>query len=140
MHDVWMVFLECGWASWICLLVAMPAVAFGLAAVVTGRARREGDDATTRGRRASLSRTLGVVAMVLGGGSLLIGVAGRQMGLMKVMSATSSQAIDPGQRDRIRAEGLREANGCVAVGGAAAALPFVLGAIAIATGAAARKR
>lgn len=100
-----MTFVECGWLSWPMLFFA--ALAIGVAAVGAVLA-------LVRLRTAALA----VSAIALGISLVAVGLgpAGMMLGREKVDGVVNSSAIDPSQRERIRAEGYREAQGCVIVG------------------------
>jgi hypothetical protein len=83
---------------------------------------------------------LGAVAAALGVLAVCVGLLGKQIEIGKVMAATSSQALDPGQRDRIRAIGVMDAGQCVTWGAGTGTLPLVLGVLAVGLGLSARKR
>ena len=129
MHDAYEAIRDCGWAGWLCLLIALPGLAAGVIGLVMLQTKARGS-----------AWVAGVVAAGLGLGALGTGVAGRQLDIARVIAATSSHAIDPSQRDRIRAVGLEEANQCVRIGTISGGLPFALGALAIGVGLATRKR
>jgi len=128
LHDVYECIHDCGWAAWLCVLFFLPALATALVALLLAR----------RSPRAAW--ITGLVASALGVFAIVTALLGRQSGIVKVMGATSSQALDPAQRDRIRIEGFKEANQCLNVGGVTGGLPLVLGVIGAAMGYAATKR
>jgi hypothetical protein len=125
MHEAWEAFKECGWAAWLCVLIAMPALAAGVVGLAL------------RGRHVA-GRVLGILAIALGVTTIAVGFAGRELGIATTEAALSGAGIDPAQKARIREVGRAEAGQCVAVGGAMGALPFVLGVIALALGMASR--
>jgi hypothetical protein len=127
MHDAYEAFRDCGWAAWLCLLIALPAVTAALIGLVLLVTKARGGAWVA----SSLAVTLGLCA-------LATGFFGRQNDIAKFMGATSSVNLDPALRDRIRAEGLKEANQCIKIGGVTGGLPLALGAIAIAIGLATR--
>ena len=128
MHEGLEAFKECGWASFVCLLIGGVGLATGFVSVLLA----------TRAR--NVAAIVGMVAMALGLASLGAGILGRQRGLAVSEAAASTLNVDASQKERIRAQGEIEASQCVKVGGASGALPFVLGTLAAAVGFAARKK
>jgi disulfide bond formation protein DsbB len=128
MHASWMAFRECGWPSFLCLLIALIGLGVGFLGVIL---------LLTRSRNAAA--ILGVVAIVLGVATLGAGFIGRQRGLALSEAAVSDTSFDPSQRARILAMGEAEATQCIKVGSVMGALPFLLGALAAAVGLATRK-
>src|SRR5262249_55930128 len=120
MHDMWMAFRECGWASWLCLLIGFGGIAAGFVGVVL---------LATKARGAAW--IVGSIAVMLGFGAIGVGVLGRQMGLARMEEALEGDGIDPSQKATIRAIGTEEAGQCVKVGVGTGALPFLLGALAV---------
>lgn len=127
MQSVWAAFRDCGWASWLCLLLGLA----GTCAAIVGVALL-----ASNGRRGSA--VVGGVAIALAVLALGSGVVGRQAGLGNMEEALAA-VNDPSMVLRIRAEGTQEANQCVFVGAGTGALPFLLGAMTLAIGFA-RKR
>ena len=83
--------------------------------------------------RSRVSRLLSWVALVVCLFPFGIGVAGQQLGRSKVDQVISGPEIDPAYRGRIRDEGYREADQCLAVGGTLSALPALLALCALLT-------
>jgi hypothetical protein len=119
--SVWHVFQSCGWASWLCLLAGLLAVPLSLVAlsVVLLRAR--------------VGKLLSWIALVICVLPFGIGIAGRQLGRSKIDMVISGPEIDPAFRGRIREEGYKEADQCVAVGGTLSTLPALLALCALLT-------
>ena len=113
-------FLECGWTSWIMTVMTLAAAACGIAAVVLAA------------RRNAAGKVLGGVTLALSLAVVGAGHAGETLGRAKADAATSSQALDPASRVRLRKEFYQEAAGCVEVGRSFSALPFLLGVAALA--------
>jgi disulfide bond formation protein DsbB len=128
MHDVYEAIMDCGWAAWLCVLIAFPAFVAGVLALVLALKAR------------AAAGVLGGLAIALGVFGVGTGLMGRQWGISRVMGATSSAALDPSQRDRIRALGMQEAGQCVKIGGFTGGLPILLGLSAIVLGTSARKK
>ncbi len=128
MGGPWTTFQECGSPAWLCLLLSLPALGAAVVAL-----------ALAVGKTRGTARIVGLVAVCLGVAVLGVGALGRQMGLAKTEGALSGASIDDETKARIRAEGTKEANGCVEVGGVLGALPLLLGAAAIVVGLAAAK-
>lgn len=124
----WWIFQECGWPSWLCLLLA--ALAFTLVVIAFG--------AALLGARTSL--LLAWLALGFSLSPLGMGAAGVEVGRARVDRALSGPFVDTSQSERIRAEGYREAGSCVAVGGAFSALPLLLAAATLATAYALRRK
>ena len=122
MQGAWAAFRDCGWASWLCLLIGLA----GTCAAIVGVALL-----ASNGRRGSA--LVGAVAIALAALSLGSGVVGRQAGLGNMEQALAA-VNDPSMVMRIRAEGTKEANQCVFVGASTGALPFLLGAITLGIG------
>jgi hypothetical protein len=129
MQVAWAAFRDCGWASWLCLLIGFAGTGAGIVGV--------GLLACVAWRRGASA--IGVVALALGVLALGSGLLGRQTGLGNTEAALASAGIDPSQMMRIRAEGAREANQCVFIGAGTGAVPFVLGAITVGIGLALRR-
>jgi hypothetical protein len=121
-------FRECGWAAWLCLLIGFAGIGVGLVGVIL---------LATKARGAATGA--GVAAIALGVLAVGTGLFGQHTGIARMEAAISGTAIDPSQKERIRAVGNAEAGQCVAVGAATGALPFVMGAIAVALGLSLRK-
>jgi hypothetical protein len=131
MHSVWMAFRECGWPSWLCLLMGLAGLAAGFVGLVLLATKLRG-----------AAWIAGGIAVFLGLSTVGVGVVGRQVGLAKVEAILGDPdlGIDPSQLERIRAAGYQEASQCVSVGAGAGALPFVMGAFAVGIGLALRKK
>jgi hypothetical protein len=129
MHAAYESFRECGWASFLCVLIGMMGVVVGLVGVVL---------LATKARNGAW--IVGTVALALGVLSLGAGLLGRATGLARTEAALSGASVDASMKERIRAQGMEEANQCISVGAAAGALPFVMGALAVGIGLAVRKK
>ena len=129
MHEAWLSFRECGWASFLCLLIGVLGMGVGFVGVVL---------LATRARGAAW--IVGAVAAVLGVLALGAGLLGRATGLQRTEAAISGSSVDPSQKERIRAIGAEEASQCIAVGAATGALPFLTGALALGIGLSLRKK
>lgn len=120
---------DCGWAAWLCVLIGLAGTLAGLVGVVLGAFRKRGP-----------ASFLGVVAIALGLLAVGTGMGGRVLAESKVESVLVGAAINPSMKERIRAEGMAEASQCVVIGGFTGALPFLLGAVAMAIGLALQKK
>ncbi len=112
-------FHECGWASWAALGAGVIGLFVGLVALSLAFAK---------------PRVGGAFALLALGIALLpagCGMAGRMQGERITDQVVDSAAIDPTQRERIRAEGYRESAACTTVGLGATAAPFFLSALAL---------
>ncbi|HET7539622.1 MAG TPA: hypothetical protein VFK05_07115 [Polyangiaceae bacterium] len=128
MAKAWWAFQECGWPSWLCLLLTL--LGFALAVAVFGAALL----------RARTSVLLGWMALGFALSPLAAGALGQESGRAKVDGVLSAPSIDATQRERIRLEGYREAQSCVAVGGALSTPPLLLAAAALVTAYALRRK
>jgi hypothetical protein len=128
MATAWHMFQECGSFSWLCLLAGLLASALSVVAIGV---------ALLRARIATL---LAAVALGVALLPTAVGVVGRSIDRIKVDGAISGEGIDPEQRERIRVVGYREADSCVAIGGALTAVPLFLAAIALGTAYALRRK
>lgn len=81
--------------------------------------------------RARASKILAAVAFIVSLFPLGIGAVGVAAGRAKIDAVLESGAIEPAFRERIRAEGYREADGCLLVGAVAGAFPLVASLLAL---------
>lgn len=128
MARVWWAFQECGWPSWLSLLLATLAFAAVVAAFGAALLRT----------RASV--LLAWLALAFALSPLGVGAAGVEIGRAKVDQVLSLPFTDASQRERIREEGHREAGSCLAVGGMFSVPPLLLAAVALATAYALRRK
>lgn len=128
MASVWHVFQACGWMSWLCLLAGILTSVFSVIAVVVAIARAKA--------AVLVAWVVLAIALVPVG----LGAVGMVLGRSKVEQAIAGESIDPEMRERIRQEGYLEAGGCVQVGGALTAPPFLLAALALGTAYALRRK
>ena len=128
MATAWHVFQECGFFSWLCLLAGLLASALSVVAIGL---------ALLRVRIATLlaAAALGIALLPSG-----LGVVGCALDRIKVDRAIAGAGVDPEHCERIRVQGYREANSCVAVGGVLSAAPFLLAVIAVGTAYALRRK
>ncbi|MEZ4222416.1 MAG: hypothetical protein R3B13_15870 [Polyangiaceae bacterium] len=112
-------FLECGWAAWVVVLVAVVGVAAGLTGLGLALFRPKWG--------------LGVGVLALGIALTIpaTGVIGTTLGRSKVDEVLTSGAIDPAMKERIRAVGYAEAKSCTTLGLTFGALPGLLSVIAV---------
>jgi MFS family permease len=83
-------------------------------------------------RQPKVGLALAIVSLVLALGSLGGGPLGALYGRATVDAVLDSEAIDPAQKERIRMMGYEEAGSCVTIGLSLGALPFLVGAAALA--------
>lgn len=120
MASAWQVFRECGFGAWLVVLASMIAfVACAVALLV----------AALRSRAA---KAIAFVALAIALTPALLGLLARAMALRVVDAALAGGGIDPSQAALIRAEGEKEAGGCLTVGVAAGVVPIVLAGVALA--------
>ncbi len=120
MASAWMAFRECGTMAYVALFFGAIGFGIGLAAAVVA--------VIAKGRAGMY---VGAVGMLFGVASLAAGAGGMLMGRSTIDRALADESVDPTMRERIRVEGYHEAGQCIAVGGANAATPLVLGSLAI---------
>jgi hypothetical protein len=118
--DLWFYFAACGFASWLSLLCTILAVPLGIAAVGLAFSR------------ARATKAFAVIALVASLLPMSAGLFGMLVGRAKVDTVLDMPGITPSDKERIREEGYREANGCLTIGGVLGALPLVLGITAVA--------
>lgn len=111
----------CGWPSFLMLFAGFGALVGGVIALVL---------AAVRQHRAGLA--LAIVSLVLALATLGGGPLGALYGRAMIDDVLQSAAIEPAQRERIRAAGYEEAGSCVTLGLSFGALPFVIGMAALA--------
>jgi hypothetical protein len=128
MNSILYSFRDCGWTAWLCLLIGLIGLACAGLGVALGAFRKR-----------TAAQILGGMAVALGLTAAGMGVVGRTLAESKVESVLVGSSIDPSQKERIRAEGMREASVCVAVGAGTGALPFLLGVLALGLGLALQK-
>jgi hypothetical protein len=116
----WQLFQECGWPSWFSLFFGIGAFALSIVALGV---------ALFRARLRTLLAWFALSVAILPAGS---GALGMQLGRATVDRALSSPFVDASQRERIRELGYREAESCLAVGGACSAAPLLFALIALA--------
>ena len=81
--------------------------------------------------RARAAKILAAASFIVSLFPVGIGAVGVAAGRSKVDAVLESEAIEPAFRERIRAEGYREADNCLLVGAAAGAFPLVLSLLAV---------
>lgn len=128
MASIWRVFQQCGWPSWLSLLLGLCSLAF--AAVALGAA-------LFRARAAVLLSWSALALALLPAG---VGTIGMALLRAKVDRLLAEEPLDPSQIVSLRREGYEEAAGCVTLGGALSGLPFVLAVIALPTAYTLRRR
>jgi hypothetical protein len=128
MAGVWQLFQECGWPSWLSLLLGL--LAFALSVTAFGVA-------LSRSRVRVLLSWLALSVALLPFG---VGAGGMELGRARVDRVLTLPFTDASQRERIRDEGYREAASCVAVGGAFSAPALFLALTALATAYALRRK
>lgn len=121
-------FLDCGWAAWLILAASLFAMISAVVAIVL---------AATKKRAAGMA---GVVTLALGLSVAGLGFVGEAWGRNLTDSAVSLDAIDPGQRERIRHHGYAEAAQCRSLGFIASPLPTLVGLICAVLGFAIKPR
>ncbi len=114
-------FRECGWPGWLCLFFGMAGLGLGSLGAVLALMKLR-----------TAANVSGGIAMALGVLAVVTGIIGRIHGENVVNGVLDS--VDPGQRDLILAQGMKEAAQCVRVGVGTSILPFVLGAVAVVIG------
>jgi len=117
--EIWHIFQGCGSTSWIIMLVAIIAIPFSMLTLVV-----------TIGRL-PVARILAGLALVSSLLPLGIGALGRASGRSRVDKALEGITLDPTFHERIRAEGYKEADGCVLVGIGYGTLPLVVSIVAL---------
>jgi hypothetical protein len=117
MGGLWGAFRDGGWPNYVSLLFFMPGIALAIAAVAT---------AFTRAGRAVGAAAVGVGALILA-----VGALGTWSGQRKVEAALSGASIRESQKERIRREGFIESHRCAQFGVGFAALPVLLGGVAL---------
>jgi len=122
-------FCDCGWASFVILLVTALGLLLGLIALILG-AMRKGWTA------AGLAIVVVCLAMLDGA----VGVGGMLYGRNMVEGAVSGVSIDPAQKKRIMEQGYSEAQTCVTAGALNGGLLLVIGLAGIGLGLALKKK
>jgi len=120
-------FRECGWPAFAVLGLGVLAVLAGMLALGVAIFRP----------RAGL--VLGVVALAVSCSVPAMGAGGTVMGRGRVDEALSGASVDPGAKQRIRAQGYQEAGQCTTLGASFGALPLMLALGALAVGALRKK-
>ena len=123
MHAILRSFNDCGWPAYLCVLIGVIGLLLGGVGSLLG-ALESGTGA----------RVLGALAVGLGLLAGCTGLVGKIHGESVVAEVTEGNNISPDQRERIRAEGMMEAAQCVSIGLGTAALPLLLGVVAVALG------
>ena len=123
MHSVLRSFNDCGWPAFLCVLIGAVGLILGGVGALLGALKSH-----------TSARVLGGMAVVLGLLAGCTGLVGKVRGESVVAEVTAGNNISPDQRERIRAEGMKEAAQCVTIGLGTAALPVVLGVLAVALG------
>ncbi len=98
-------FCDCGWASFVILLLTLFGTAVGVIGLVLGAMRK-----------GALAAGIGIATVCVGLGVGAVGVGGMLHGRSLVEAATSGASLRPDARDRIRAQGYKEAQVCVTAG------------------------
>jgi len=124
----WWAFQECGWPSWLSLLLSALAFAFSIAAFGLALLRAH----------APVGMAWLAVGFALS--PLGMGAMGEQIGRSRVDRVISGPFADASQRERIRAEGYREARSCVAVGSTLSVPSLLLASVALASAYALRRK
>jgi len=119
MANVWYAFQACGFPSWLMLLAAMLALPFALVAVALAIARTK------------TAKLFAVLALTFSLLPVAVGAMGMTLARSKVDSVLDGNLIEPGLRERIRAEGYEEAALCLRLGFGAGAVPLLFGLVAV---------
>ena len=114
---VWRAFLDGGLADKLNLLLFLVGLPLAIAAIAKARGPS--------------GRVLGAAATFAGLAILLVGTLGWYTGRARTNGAVSGASVNPGMRDRIRREGYMESNCAIDFGLGFAAIPLVLGGIAV---------
>lgn len=110
-------FVECGWAAWLVLLLTLAALTLSIVALVLG---------IVRARAARLVSVLAVAAALLPAGT---GALGTFWGRHQVDYALAG--AHPDQRETIREQGYAEAAQCTKLGMGGAVAPLALAVAAL---------
>jgi hypothetical protein len=127
MHGFWMMVREGGWGAFLALFFGLVGMLVGMGAAVT----------LIFSRRAAFY--VGVFALVTATFAAATGVLGMASGRRTADRAIAAASISHIQRDRIRSEGYKEAAGAARVGFDASMVPLLLGLVAVALGAGAKR-
>lgn len=114
---LWRAFLDGGLADKLNLLLFLVGLPLAIAAIAKARGPS--------------GRVLGAAATFAGLAILLVGTLGWYTGRARTNGAVSGASVNPGMRDRIRREGYMESNCAIDFGLGFAAIPLVLGGIAV---------
>ena len=120
-------FMECGWAAWIVLLLAIVAVAGGVVAIGLAILKPK------------WGLAIGLLAVGLAVLVPAAGVLGTLQGRNVVDGAISGHSVDPSMHEKIRTAGYAEAATCTSLGLTFGALPGLLSVAAIGVAAVRRK-
>jgi hypothetical protein len=121
-NPVWDEFKNGGWMNWFVLLFGLLGLAASMLSVVLS---------ATRSRYALAA---GVACAALGAWIACLGLLGTYIGRHVVDEAVSGELLNPTQVEHIRRLGYAEARSCVKFGLGFAALPLIMGAIAVFVG------
>lgn len=122
-------FKECGWPAFGILFVAGVGFTISIVGLVVSL--------TQKPRPGMLVSIVGLVISLLAIG---IGPLGAMHGRTITDEAIAGVAVEPGVRERIRAQGYQEAGQCIKIGFVVGALPTVLALLGIAAGAAGARK
>jgi hypothetical protein len=122
-------FKNCGWASFVMLILGLMGLGACILALVLALVRRP------------------VGGIIAAGASILLGLMsfgagpiGSMYGRQVTDSALDSPDIEPALKERIRTAGYEEASACVSVGLSLGAMPVVAGVIALGVALRAKKK
>lgn len=113
------IFQECGAWSYFALFAAVLALAGSVTAFGLALAR------------APVAKVIAAVALAVALAPPLLGLVGRTMGMRNLEAALASADLGPEDGARLRAQGEKEACGCVTVGLSTGLLPLALAAVAL---------
>jgi len=109
---------DCGIWAWLDILLTFVALIAAVVAIVVAGVSK------SKGAAIGVALAALVLAVCVGG----VGLVGTFMGNRMTEAALSGEGIDPDQKERIRAEGQKEAAGCTTIGLTLMVLPFLLSA------------
>jgi hypothetical protein len=115
---------DCGAVGFLILLVGLLGVIASVVSLVTLM--------TAGGARRLI--IVGAITVFVGSVAGALGPAGMMLGRWQVDNAMRLENINPAAKERIRAEGYREAAQCVPTGGFGGVFPLVIGAVALGVG------